>query len=79
MIDLGTLDVAARTFSTAHAINDHDQVVGASYITATASNEAFLWSNGVMTDLGSLPDTLASLGLLGVSVTHRRKLATPTT
>src|SRR5207253_2421014 len=36
-------------YTTAYGLNDAGQVVG------QAGNHAFLWQNGVMTDLGTLP------------------------
>ena len=55
--NLGTLP--GRVGSTAHCINDNGQIVGES---ASAYDNfqlglahAFLWKNGVMTDLGTLP------------------------
>jgi chitinase len=51
--DLGTLGPLAGNFSRANAINSSGQIVG---ITATPQNgeTAFIYSNGVMTDLNSL-------------------------
>jgi probable HAF family extracellular repeat protein len=50
MTDLGTL---GEGVAAAKSINDAGQVVGWS---ATEQGEhAFLWSDGVMTDLGTLP------------------------
>jgi chitinase len=51
--DLGTLGPLAGNFSQANAINSSGQIVG---ITATPQNgeTAFIYSNGVMTDLNSL-------------------------
>jgi chitinase len=51
--DLGTLGPLAGNYSRANAINSSGQIVG---ITATAQNgeTAFIYSNGVMTDLNSL-------------------------
>ena len=48
--DLGTL---GGEESTAIAINDRGQVVGASQ-TSSGDHHAFLWQDGVMTDLGTL-------------------------
>jgi probable HAF family extracellular repeat protein len=41
-------------YSGAYAINDSGQVVGYSYTTGNAVMHAFLYSGGVMTDLGTL-------------------------
>lgn len=49
--DLGTLGGAS---STACGINDLGQVVGKSAI-VTGQLRAFLWQNGIITDLGTLP------------------------
>src|SRR5262249_22137212 len=53
-IDLGTL--SGDVLSEALGINDQGQVVGAS-IGADGNFRAFLWQNGVMTDLNSLVPT----------------------
>ena len=51
IIDLGTLGGQASAVT---AMNGSGQVVGYSY-TATGATHAFIYSNGVMTDLGTLP------------------------
>ena len=52
--DLGSLGGQS---SQAHAINDNEQIVGESFTTSNLPSltHAFLWENGVMTDLGTLP------------------------
>ncbi len=50
--DLGTLPGGA--FSTAYGINSHGDVVGEA-TTASGASHAFLFDDGVMTDLGTLP------------------------
>ena len=55
-VDLGTL---GGSISQAHVINDRGQVVGHS-MTATGQRHAFLWEDGVMTDLGTLPGSTNS-------------------
>ncbi|MGH8371272.1 MAG: hypothetical protein ACRETO_00890 [Gammaproteobacteria bacterium] len=51
VIDLGTL---GGSFSVAEDLNDHGQIVGQS-TTDTGANHAFLYHDGAMTDLGTLP------------------------
>jgi len=51
---LGTLPAPYNFGSEAHAINDNGDVVGTSY-DSSGNSHAFLWHNGVMTDLGTLP------------------------
>jgi probable HAF family extracellular repeat protein len=48
---LGTL---GGNFSQAFGINDANMVVGASNIVGSTETHAFVWKNGVMTDLGTL-------------------------
>ncbi|QWF72327.1 hypothetical protein KEF85_07740 [Methylomonas paludis] len=38
----------------AYGINNEDQIVGASNLTGSITEHAFIWQNGVMTDLNSL-------------------------
>ncbi len=59
MTDLGTLG-GKRSRSHALAINDAGQVVGWSE-TATGETHAFLWENGKMIDLGTLPGYAKSI------------------
>lgn len=50
VIDLGTL--AGTTSSQAFAVNESGQVVGQAYQAIGDMYHAFLWQNGVLTDLG---------------------------
>ncbi len=59
--DLGTLPGDA--ISEALGINDQGQVVGVSYGAGFANPRAFLWQNGVMTDLNTLIPSGSSLYL----------------
>ena len=60
VVDLGTLGMkAALGGPGASGINPGGQVVGAS-LTAEGFLHAFLWRNGVMTDLGTLPGATLS-------------------
>ena len=56
MIDLGTL---GGTGSSANSINASGQIVGAAY-TRAQTQDAFLWSDGVMHDLNALMDPCGS-------------------
>ena len=60
IIDLGDL---AGFGSDGTAINDNDEVTGSSPVTLHGSGHAFLWSNGIMTDLGVLPGGEGSIGI----------------
>jgi len=50
MVDVGTLP--GGSYSSAEDVNDFGQVVGVS--SSTNGSHAFVWDNGVMTDLGTL-------------------------
>lgn len=52
MIGLGALNLPGHVYSEAHAVNESRQVVGLSCSDLTC--RAFLWQNGVMTDLNDL-------------------------
>ena len=54
MTNLGTLGGFGGYFSIATGINDAGQVVGFSPNLTADADHAFLWQNGVMTDLGTL-------------------------
>ncbi len=56
IVDLGTL---GGSFSATYAINDLNQIVGAS-TNAQNATRAFRWANGVFTDLGVLPGKTSS-------------------
>src|SRR6266566_2946406 len=52
---------AWRQYGTAGEINNRGQVVGQSDLPGDTTHHAFLWQNGVMTDLGTLPGIPGSL------------------
>lgn len=60
VVDLGTLG-ATYTSSSASAVNASGQVVGTSSTAVSGYNHAFLWQNGVMTDLGTLANAARSV------------------
>ncbi len=62
VIDLGTL---GGTFSFAGGLNNIGQVVGASTLPGDTEIRAFLWSEGAMTDLGTLggPNSFTNIPL----------------
>ena len=60
MIDLGTL---GGTESRANGINDRGQVVGVARVAGSNQEYAFLYSDGTMTNLGSLINGEASIAL----------------
>jgi len=55
--DLGNLGAQSAV---ANGINEKGQIVGLSSTITNPFGEAFIWENGVMTDLGTLPGGLAS-------------------
>ena len=57
-IDLGNL--GGELDNAGFAINDMEQVVGASDISGDTYQHAFLWQKGVMNDLGTLPGDVVS-------------------
>ena len=60
-MDLGSL--GGRINNSAFAINQSEQVVGASDIPGDKFQHAFLWQGGVITDLGTLPGDVASAAI----------------
>lgn len=64
--DLGVLPGGSRSVAT--DINDHGQVVGCSgYDCVNVQGSAFLWANGVMTDLGNLANGTGVNFALGIN------------
>jgi len=57
--DLGTL---GGGYSESHAINDLGQVTGYSHLTGDAYSHAFIYSAGVMTDIGAIEGDKGSCG-----------------
>lgn len=58
VIDLGNL--GSKFANIAFGINDRGQVVGQSGLTGDMAFHAFLWEDGAMTDLGTLPGDVVS-------------------
>ena len=58
LTDLGNLGGAVNNI--AYAINEADQIVGASDLPGDSTGHAFLWQKRVMTDLGTLPGDFSS-------------------
>lgn len=58
VIDLGNL--GSTLFNIAFGINNRGQVVGQSGLTGDMAFHAFLWQDGAMTDLGTLPGDVVS-------------------
>jgi probable HAF family extracellular repeat protein len=58
VIDLGNL--GSSKFNIAFGINNRGQVVGQSGLTGDMAFHAFLWQDGAMTDLGTLPGDVVS-------------------
>src|SRR5271157_5380314 len=59
-IDLGNL--GGKINNAAFAINDNEQVVGTSDLPGDNYQHAFLWQKGKMSDLGTLPGDVVSVG-----------------
>src|SRR5271165_2466973 len=59
-IDLGNL--GGKINNAAFAMNDNEQVVGTSDLPGDQYQHAFLWQKGVMSDLGTLPGDVVSVG-----------------
>jgi probable HAF family extracellular repeat protein len=60
-IDLGNL--GGRINNAGFAINESEQVVGASDLAGDQFQHAFLWQHGVISDLGTLPGDVASAAI----------------
>ena len=54
MTDLGALDPPAWDYSNAYGINDQSQIVGLAGADAAGHTHAMIWSEGTVTDLGTL-------------------------
>ena len=59
-VNLGNL--GGKINNAAFAINDNEQVVGTSDLAGDQYQHAFLWQKGVMSDLGTLPGDVISVG-----------------
>ncbi len=59
-VDLGNL--GGQINNAAFAMNDNEQVVGTSDLPGDQYQHAFLWQKGTMSDLGTLPGDVISVG-----------------
>ena len=59
-VNLGNL--GGKINNAAFAMNDNEQVVGTSDLPGDNYQHAFLWQNGAMSDLGTLPGDIISVG-----------------
>jgi probable HAF family extracellular repeat protein len=54
LIDIGSIDGAPGSVTIPTGINSHQQIVGSAWAASTLRQRAFLYQNGVMTDIGTL-------------------------